>query len=238
MGVTLKDQGRLEEAIEAYNKALSLKPDHTETLGNASYLSNQILDTKLINPEFEKKLETHSLELITMPQFQILQALRAFLLSDPKLVRKHLNSYLSCNPSSIAQLKSQDQVFCSAYNRFLKKLVETPLVNEPTFSNHQAVFHLGESHCLSYAHKKIKIRGIDYTVAPRITFGAKAFHLSTEKENSYKAITKANFDSLPDGSKVFGKSINTEPEKYFTKETLDKIDEYAKRKFSYGSDEE
>ena len=33
---------------------------------------------------------------------------------------------------------------------------------------------------------------------------------------------------MPDGSKVFGKSINTEPEKYFTKETLDKIDEYAK----------
>ena len=43
---------------------------------------------------------------------------------------------------------------------------------------------------------------------------------------------------MPDGSKVFGKSINTEPEKYFTKETLDKIDEYARKKFSYGSDEE
>ena len=43
---------------------------------------------------------------------------------------------------------------------------------------------------------------------------------------------------MPDGSKVFGKSINTEPEKYFTKEVLEKIDEYAKRKFSYGSDEE
>ena len=43
---------------------------------------------------------------------------------------------------------------------------------------------------------------------------------------------------MPDGSKVFGKSINTEPEKYFTKEVLDKIDEYAKRKFTYGTDEE
>ena len=43
---------------------------------------------------------------------------------------------------------------------------------------------------------------------------------------------------MPDGSKVFGKSINNEPDKYFTKEVLDKIDEYAKRKFSYGSDEE
>jgi RecA/RadA recombinase len=43
---------------------------------------------------------------------------------------------------------------------------------------------------------------------------------------------------LSDGTKVFGKSINTEPEKYFTDEVLTKIDEYTKRKFSYGSDEE
>tara|TARA_B110000503_G_scaffold65258_1_gene102627 strand:+ start:1891 stop:2916 length:1026 start_codon:yes stop_codon:yes gene_type:complete len=43
---------------------------------------------------------------------------------------------------------------------------------------------------------------------------------------------------MPDGSKVFGKNINDEPEKYFTKEVLDKIDEHAKRKFSYGSNED
>jgi hypothetical protein len=42
---------------------------------------------------------------------------------------------------------------------------------------------------------------------------------------------------LPDGTKVFGKTINDEPEKYFTKEVLEKIDEYTKRKFSYGTDE-
>ena len=42
---------------------------------------------------------------------------------------------------------------------------------------------------------------------------------------------------MPDGSKVFGKNINDNPEKYFTKEVLDKIDKQAKRKFQYGSDE-
>ena len=42
----------------------------------------------------------------------------------------------------------------------------------------------------------------------------------------------------PDGSKVFGKNINDDPEKYFTKEVLDKIDEIAKRKFQYGSEED
>ena len=43
---------------------------------------------------------------------------------------------------------------------------------------------------------------------------------------------------MPDGSKVFGKAINDEPEKYFTKEVLEKIDEHARQKFTYGSDEE
>ena len=43
---------------------------------------------------------------------------------------------------------------------------------------------------------------------------------------------------MPDGTKVFGKSINTEPEKYFTKEVLDKIDEHTKRKFTYGQEDE
>ena len=43
---------------------------------------------------------------------------------------------------------------------------------------------------------------------------------------------------MPDGTKVFGKSINTEPEKYFTDEVLTKIDEHTKRKFTYGADEE
>ena len=42
---------------------------------------------------------------------------------------------------------------------------------------------------------------------------------------------------MPDGSKVFGKTINDDPSKYFTKEILDKIDEHAKQKFTYGSEE-
>ena len=39
---------------------------------------------------------------------------------------------------------------------------------------------------------------------------------------------------LPDGTKIFGKAINEEPEKYFTKEILDAIDEACKREFLYG----
>ena len=42
---------------------------------------------------------------------------------------------------------------------------------------------------------------------------------------------------LPDGTKLFGKNINENPEKYFTDEVLKQIDEHARQKFSYGTDE-
>ena len=34
MGSVLKEQGKLEEAIEAYNKALAIKPDYAEAYNN------------------------------------------------------------------------------------------------------------------------------------------------------------------------------------------------------------
>ena len=39
---------------------------------------------------------------------------------------------------------------------------------------------------------------------------------------------------MPDGTKVFGKSIMNEPEKYFTKDVLEKIDDQEKKRFLYG----
>jgi hypothetical protein len=39
---------------------------------------------------------------------------------------------------------------------------------------------------------------------------------------------------LPDGSKTFGKTINNDPTKYFTKDVLEKLDEAAKKEFKYG----
>ena len=39
---------------------------------------------------------------------------------------------------------------------------------------------------------------------------------------------------LPDGSKTFGKTINNDPEKYFTEEILKQLDEASAKEFKYG----
>jgi len=55
-----------------------------------------------------------------------------------------------------------------------------------------------------------------------------------EKYNIIKKVSTRY--ELPDGTKVFGKNINEEPEKYFTKEILNLIDEACKKEFMYGQD--
>ena len=43
---------------------------------------------------------------------------------------------------------------------------------------------------------------------------------------------------LPDGSKTFGKTINNNPEKFFTDEIMNQLDEAARKEFSYGGGDE
>ena len=42
---------------------------------------------------------------------------------------------------------------------------------------------------------------------------------------------------MPDGSKHFGKAILAEPTKFFTDDVLQKIDEYCKVEFLYGTNQ-
>lgn len=58
-----------------------------------------------------------------------------------------------------------------------------------------------------------------------------------ELAEKYEIIKKVSTQyQLPDGTKVFGKKINENPEIVFTKEILDKLDEAAAKEFRYGTE--
>jgi len=52
------------------------------------------------------------------------------------------------------------------------------------------------------------------------------------KHNIFKQVSTRI--ELPDGSKAFGKTINNDPKKYFTKEILEQLDEVCSKEFKYG----
>lgn len=55
-----------------------------------------------------------------------------------------------------------------------------------------------------------------------------------EKYNIIKKVSTRY--ELPDGTKVFGKTINNDPEKYFTKDILDQLEVAARKEFLYGAE--
>ena len=57
------------------------------------------------------------------------------------------------------------------------------------------------------------------------------------KYNIFKSVSTRI--ELPDGSKTFGKTINNDPEKYFTEDIMKQLDDAAMKEFKYGmSDDE
>jgi RecA/RadA recombinase len=57
-----------------------------------------------------------------------------------------------------------------------------------------------------------------------------------EKAGVFKKVSTKY--ELPDGRKFFGKAIERDPEKFFTADVLQSIDEYVKKEFQYGVGEE
>ena len=55
----------------------------------------------------------------------------------------------------------------------------------------------------------------------------------------YKIIKKVSTRyQMPDGTSVFGKHINEDPEKYFTEDVLAQIELAAQKEFKYGGEDE
>ena len=54
-----------------------------------------------------------------------------------------------------------------------------------------------------------------------------------EKYDIFKKVSTRY--EMPDGTKQYGKSILSDPEKYFTKDIMDKIEEAAQKEFTYGN---
>ena len=202
MGNVLQEQGKLKEAVEAYNKALAINPDHDDAIENSLSIAVQLLPI-IANYEYDfNNSETQvNSEVVLRPKYQVQNLIKTFLEENFSKAHSYNKNFKACDRKLLGKLKPKDKVFCNAYSSFIGKLLDANWDEEPASEN--KVYHLGESHSLSYAHRNIAIDGSNFIITPRITFGAKAFHFSRTKYDKFKAITKAHFVSLPQRSKVF-----------------------------------
>ena len=118
-------------------------------------------------------------------------------------LKQYINDYMAPSLSSKISSTPLTKQVSNAYCKYLVALSQQPVSEEASENINNYIYHIGDSHCLSYAHRQISASGATYSVLPRITFGAKAFHFSKEGDNKYKSFTKAKLNSLPAQSLVF-----------------------------------
>jgi hypothetical protein len=194
--------GDLEGAIASCGKALEIRPDYGQAAANILSLSIQ-MDRPLGQfAEQTQNLARTDLYLATC------MAIRSFINGALDDVRTQLASLESVmTEAALAALSPVNRVFVSAYHRFLSELCAGDAAQEmptdgpgPTL---REVFHIGESHCLSFGHQTLLTEDASYVVRPRIIFGAKAWHFASSAASGYKSVLKDHIRRIPDGSVVF-----------------------------------
>ncbi len=203
IGNVLKEKGLLNQAIESYNNALSIKPNFIEAFINLNRIEVQLSRHNSISKfKHNNLIKSLSEKLSKSPKYQVNQSILKFIQGNFNQSISHSQKYDRLTKTRYFEgLNDQDKVFCNAYMNFIKKLINVMPTVKITPDN--KIFHVGESHCLSYAHNILSVEKQKMQIFPTITFGAKAYHFSKNGENAFKEITKRNLDAFPKKSYVF-----------------------------------
>lgn len=88
--------------------------------------------------------------------------------------------------------------------------------------------------CTNYKNRFVK-ENMNVETRLNYTSGLSRYYGLTDLAIKYNIFKKVSTRiELPDGAKVFEKNIDDEPEKYFTKDILDKLDVEIQKDFKYG----
>jgi hypothetical protein len=91
-------------------------------------------------------------------------------------------------------------------------------------------------HCKTYKSRLTKENQM-VDVRLSYTAGLDRYYGLLDLAEKYDIIKKVSTRyELPDGSKQFGKTINEDPEKYFTEDLMGKLELAAFKEFKYGSE--
>ncbi len=91
-----------------------------------------------------------------------------------------------------------------AYRHFLSELVDFRQLHARLYEHEcrSQLYFIGDSHCLSANGLKASKGGVDYQIQSFLVIGAKAWHLSREENNRFKASVKCAIDKVEEGACV------------------------------------
>ena len=185
-----REVGEIELSIQNYKNAIHLDSNLNGSLLNLVTLCVQLKRHNSSLRENDLFLSLHDSISQASPKASLVFAIYEFMFQNFEKCLNYLQIYESFEAVAFNALDLKDRKFCSGYYSFIKKLANQHSL--PQLEDAATVYHLGDSHCLSFAGSTVKIGSNTYTIKPQVTFGAKAFHLSEKRRNEFKGITSSN----------------------------------------------
>ena len=187
LGNILRDLGKLQEAELSYRKAIEIKPDYADAHSNLGFILSDLGKLQELILLSESTLESRSIN----QGYKLLASLR---ITIANLLRKDFaKTLLSINKTNdlinqgaintIQDKKNKKYSF--AFSRFTTSLYPL-LEKENKYPNAKKIPHLGESHCLSFAHQTLSISSQLKQIQPVLITGGKAWHFANTKNNQWK----------------------------------------------------
>jgi tetratricopeptide (TPR) repeat protein len=187
LGTIYREIGQLKEAELSTRKAIDLQYDFADAhINQADILLNLGKLNELI------VLSKSTLELRSSNEGHKLCAILRITIAN--LLQKNFSeTLLNINKSkeliskrAINSIKDKsNRKHTSTFFRFISSLY--PLLNKGNNNpNLEKIPHIGESHCLSFAHQTLSIASQVKVIQPVLVTGAKAWHFANNENNQWK----------------------------------------------------
>ncbi len=187
LSIILKDIGKLKEAESSTRKAIAIKPDYTEAHSNLGFILSDLGKLEELLLLSESTLETRSIN----QEYKLLASLRItianLLLQDFPKTLLNINKINDLiNQGAINTIKNEkNKKYSFAFSGFITSLYPL-LEKENKYSHLERIPHIGESHCLSFAHQTISLSSQLKQIQPVLITGGKAWHFASNKHNQWK----------------------------------------------------
>ena len=202
LGVIFRDLGKLEDAELSYRKAIELNPDYANahsnlgnTLRDLGKLEELLVFSKLT---VESRTINQGYKLVAALNITIGNLLKGDF-SELLFSLNKTNELINKGALDIIKNK-KNKKHSLTYFQFINALY--PLLDKETQSL-EKIPHIGESHCLSFAHQTISLSSKVKVIQPVLITGAKAWHFANNKNNQWKSSLKKQIKNHNYSDEVF-----------------------------------
>ena len=204
LGSILINMGKSKDAEKSYRKAIEINPDCAEAHFNLGSLLIDMGKLKELILLSKSTLQSRSInsgdKLCALLRITIANLVQNNF-SETLMHINQLNKLISQGViNTIEDLNNRR--YTSNFSRFITLLYPL-LEKENNNPDREKIPHIGESHCLSFAHQKISISSLLKQIQPVLITGGKAWHFANNENNRWKASLNQQIKQHNYSDKVF-----------------------------------